>query len=177
MRPSEQIALTTQDLDVEQAPGSARRGVIRHNYLFFAASGDPIESLLSTGERWRSTLRRLPVRYRRSYCARHTSVSWNLIAGKNPLYVSRQHGHSVETMWRTYSAWMDGALESDVVLIKESMERNVSPHDEMSTTVDATGEPPLTMSVPLRAASTLPRFLGLTRICQSICQYAKALVS
>ena len=107
MRPSEQIALTTQDLDVEhgtlwvskskvhgverdstktrqdrlirlcpRALAVAKRqlalysqlrseGAIRHNYLFFAASGDPIESLLYTGDRWRSTLRRLPVRYRR----------------------------------------------------------------------------------------------------------------
>jgi hypothetical protein len=33
-------------------------GAIRHNYLFFTASGDPIESLLYTADRWRSTLRR-----------------------------------------------------------------------------------------------------------------------
>jgi integrase len=220
MRPSEQIALTTQDLDVEQgtlwvskskvhgverdstktrqdrlirlcprALAVAKRqlalcsrlgseGAIRHNYLFFAASGDPIESLLSTGERWRSTLRRLPVRYRRPYCARHTSVSWNLIAGKNPLYVSRRHGPSVETMWRTYSAWMDGALESDVALIKESMERTSSTSTETSAADNTTRTKKVSLSGPLRAAvSRLPRFLGLARICQSICQYANALVS
>jgi len=61
-------------------------------------------------------------------------VSWNLIVGKNPLYVSRQHGHSVETMWRTYSAWMDGAVESDVAFIKESMERGVASDTSAPTT-------------------------------------------
>jgi chromate transport protein ChrA len=25
--------------------------------------------------------------------------------------VASQHGHSLVTMWRTYAAWMDGALE------------------------------------------------------------------
>jgi hypothetical protein len=154
------------------------KGAIRHNYLFFAASGDPIESLLYTGDRWRSTLRRLPVRYRRPYCARHTSVSWNLIAGKNPLYVSRQHGHSVETMWHTYSAWMDGALESDVALIKESMERTSSTGTETSAADNTTRAKKVSLSGLLHAAvSRLPRFLGLARICQSICQYANALVS
>jgi hypothetical protein len=38
--------------------------------------------------------------------------------GKNPLFVARQHGHSLVTMWRTYAAWMDGALESDIGLIR-----------------------------------------------------------
>jgi hypothetical protein len=30
-------------------------------------------------------------------------------------------------MWRTYSAWMEGAVESDVALIKASMERGSAP--------------------------------------------------
>jgi len=41
--------------------------------------------------------------------------------GKNPLLVSEQHGHNVTTMWRTYAAWMEGALESDIVLIEAAM--------------------------------------------------------
>jgi hypothetical protein len=43
---------------------------------------------------------------------------------KNPLFVSRQHGHSVTTMWRTYAAWMEGALESDIALIQAAMSRD-----------------------------------------------------
>jgi len=29
--------------------------------------------------------------------------------GKNPLWVAKQHGHSVATMLRVYIAWMDSA--------------------------------------------------------------------
>jgi hypothetical protein len=41
--------------------------------------------------------------------------------GKNSLFVARQHGHSLTTMFRTYAAWMDGAPESDIELIEGSM--------------------------------------------------------
>ena len=41
--------------------------------------------------------------------------------GKNQLFVSRQHGHSVTTMWRTYAAWMEDALETDIALIQAAM--------------------------------------------------------
>jgi hypothetical protein len=52
--------------------------------------------------------------------------------GKNPLFVSKQHGHSVTTMWRTYAAWIDGALESDIALIQAAMNR-VDPATERSS--------------------------------------------
>ena len=64
--------------------------------------------------RWRTTLKRLPVRYRKAYATRHTSVSWNLMVGRNPLRVAKDHGHSVATMWRIYSAWMEGAGDTDI---------------------------------------------------------------
>jgi integrase len=193
MRPSEQIALTIRDLDVERgslwvckskvhgvqrhstktgqdrlirlcsrALAVAKRqlalyhrlrseAAIRHDYLFFTASGEPIESVLYTGDRWRSTLKRLPIRYRRPYCARHTSVSWNLVVGKNPLYVSRQHGHSVETMWRTYSSWMEGAFESDIQLIRAAM--------DTSSTSAPNARPSTHQSTKDRGPQT-PRFPG-----------------
>jgi hypothetical protein len=106
------------------------------------------------------TLKRLPIRYRRPYCARHSSVSWNLITGKPPLYVSRQHGHSVETMWRTYSAWMEGAVESDVALIKASMERGSAP-DSIDPDNSNTASPQSSSATP-----KFPRFFSLTRLCQ-----------
>ncbi len=151
---------------------------IRHNYLFFTASGNPIESLLYAADRWRSTLKHLPIRYRRPYCARHSSVSGNLIRGKNPLYVSRQHGHSVETMWRTYLAWMDGAVESDIALIKASMERGSAsdaptPIGPADKAVNPSGQ----RSRSARSTSKFSRIFGLTRICQSIRQYAQGRVS
>jgi hypothetical protein len=77
--------------------------------------------------RWRRTLRRLPIRYRKPYTARHTSVSWNLMIGKNPLQVAKQHGHSVSTMFRVYSAWMQGAVESDIDAVKRAMRLDSVP--------------------------------------------------
>jgi|GEM_PF-2207480 len=71
--------------------------------------------------RWRKTLRSLKVRYRRPYTTHHSSVSWNLMPGKNPLWVSKQHGHSLITMLRIYAAWTDGAVEADVQVIERSM--------------------------------------------------------
>jgi integrase len=66
-------------------------------------------------------LRSLKLRYRRPYTARHSSVSWNLMVGKNILWVAKQHGHSTVTMLRTYAAWVEGAVDSDVEAIKRSM--------------------------------------------------------
>jgi len=75
-----------------------------------------------TYSRWRSSLKRLTdIRYRKPYCARHTSVSWNLMLGRSPLWVARQHGHSIATMLRAYAAWTDGATESDLELIRRAM--------------------------------------------------------
>jgi hypothetical protein len=42
--------------------------------------------------------------------------------GKSPLFVARQHGRSLVTMWRTYAAWRDGALESDISVIRAAIE-------------------------------------------------------
>jgi hypothetical protein len=55
------------------------------------------------------------------YHARHSSVTWQLILGKNLLWVAKQHGHSVEVMLRMYAAWLDGATEADIHAIKKAM--------------------------------------------------------
>jgi hypothetical protein len=95
---------------------------IDHDYVFFYPSGDPIRVLNATYERWRHTLRTsVKLRYRKPYCARHSYVSWNLMIGKNPLWVSKQHGHSVTTMLRVYTAWAEGAIEADIKAIKRAM--------------------------------------------------------
>src|SRR5580693_3999011 len=73
--------------------------------------------------RWRRTLTAtLKGRYREPYNARHSSVSWNLMIGVNPLKVAKQHGHSVQTMLETYAAWLDGTTESDLTAITRAME-------------------------------------------------------
>ncbi|SRR5258708_6919520 len=119
------------------------RGRIDHDQLFFKDNGTPIRHLGHFAKCWRKSSERLGLRFRRPYCARHTSVSWNLMIGKNPLFVSRQHGHSVTTMWRTYAAWMDGALESDIALIQAAMNRDGSAVERMSSS-----QMQLTLNVP-----------------------------
>lgn len=163
LRPSEEIALVLDDLDVENGiisvnkarvsgvdrcktkTGEDRRvqlcpralrvlkrqillrerleaaGRIDHDQVFFLETGEPIRNLHQPAVRWRTTLQSLKLRYRRPYTARHTSVSWNLMIGKNALWVAKQHGHSIATMLRAYAAWAEGAAEVDVEAIKRSM--------------------------------------------------------
>jgi integrase len=50
-------------------------------------------------------------------------VTWQLMLGKNLLWVAKQHGHSAEVMLRMYAAWLEGATESDIQAIKQAMGR------------------------------------------------------
>jgi integrase len=97
-------------------------GLIDHDHLFFTAKGAVIRHLKYVARRWGHSLRRLSdIRYRRPYNARHSSVSWNLMIGRSPLWVSKQHGHGPETMFRAYTAWTEGAPESEIAVIKAAM--------------------------------------------------------
>jgi integrase len=107
-------------------------GLVQHDHVFFRETGEPFWNLQIQGKRWRKTLTSLKLRYRRPYTARHSSVSWNLLAGKNPLWVAKQHGHSICTMLRVYAAWADNAGESEVDAIKRSM----NPHARLSSTTN-----------------------------------------
>jgi hypothetical protein len=49
------------------------------------------------------------------------------MAGKNPLWVAEQHGHSIATMLRAYAAWAEGTAEVDVEAIKRSMNASEAP--------------------------------------------------
>ncbi|HKT73224.1 MAG TPA: DUF3596 domain-containing protein [Steroidobacteraceae bacterium] len=97
------------------------QGRIAHDRLFFLKSGEPIQNLVGVQRCWRRSLKRTGLRSRRPYCARHSSVSWCLMMGKNPLWVARQHGHSVRTMLEIYASWAEGALESDVSKMEQAM--------------------------------------------------------
>jgi integrase len=150
LRPSEQIALVLDDLDLangiinvnkarvsgvdrcQTKTGEDRRvqlcprarsilkrqlllrarlkaaGKIHHDHVFFLDTGEPFRILHHPQVRWRKTLQSLKLRYRRPYTARQTSVSWDLMIGRNPLWVAKQHGHSIATMLRAYAAWAEG---------------------------------------------------------------------
>jgi hypothetical protein len=51
----------------------------------------------------------------------------NLMVGKNPLWVAKQHGHSIATMLRAYAAWAEDTAEVDVEAIKRSMNATEAP--------------------------------------------------
>jgi hypothetical protein len=50
-------------------------------------------------------------------------VTWQLILGKNLLWVAKQHGHSGEVTLRMYASWLAGATESDLHAIKQAIEK------------------------------------------------------
>lgn len=94
---------------------------VNHPYLFFKDNGEPMTELSYPYRRWRSVLERLSVRYREPYTARHSSVTWNLMVGKNFMWVADQHGHAPETMLTTYAKWQRGATEADIERIRCAM--------------------------------------------------------
>lgn len=107
---------------LEQRESYVREGRIGHDDLFFQESGAPIRDLNVPYDHWVWTLMKsVTVRYREPYAARHSCVSWNLMIGKNLLWVSKQHGHSVQTMLSTYAAWTEGAKDEDIELIRAAM--------------------------------------------------------
>lgn len=104
-------------------------GKIDHDRIFFREDGQPFHDLQVQWKRWRRTMAELAkraevealrIRARDPYNARHSSVSWNLMMGKNLLWVAEQHGHSAAVMLKTYAKWMRGATEADVAKIREA---------------------------------------------------------
>ena len=199
LRPSEQIALVMDDLDLvngvisinkarvsgvdrcQTKTGDDRRvqlcpralsvlkrhlclrarmkaeGKIHHDHVFFLETGEPFWTLHHPQVRWRKTLQSLKLRYRRPYTARQTSVSWSLMVGKNPLWVAKQHGHSIATMLRAYAAWAEGAAEVDVEAIKRSMDRTV-PLSAENLAVDLPEDDRIqTQSAPSSAPTSSPK--------------------
>jgi hypothetical protein len=53
-------------------------------------------------------------------------ISWNLMIGRNPLLVAKEHGHRIITMLTVYAAWTEGAVEADIVAIRGAMNRTRS---------------------------------------------------
>jgi len=95
----------------------AAAGKIRHQHLFFLEDGRPISDPEITRWRWSESIKALNIQRRGPYHARHSSVTWQLMLGKNLLWVAKQHGHSVEVMLRMYAAWLDGPLLSPLLAV------------------------------------------------------------
>ena len=99
----------------------AAAGKISHDCVFFTEGGEPFQTVFLPYNRWREVMETLAVRYRKPYNARHTYISWRLMKGDNPLLVAQEDGHSVETMLRTYAAWIKGAKPEDIERIRRAM--------------------------------------------------------
>jgi hypothetical protein len=54
-------------------------------------------------------------------------VTWQLMIGKNLLWVAKQHGHSVQVMLTMYAAWLEGATDADIEAIKAAMQSRADP--------------------------------------------------
>ena len=96
-------------------------GRVDHEHIFFREDGKPFNDLQVQWKRWRRTTLALRTRERDPYAARHSSVSWNLMIGKNLLWVAEQHGHSAAVMLKAYAKWMKGSTPEDVERIKAAM--------------------------------------------------------
>jgi integrase len=140
------MELSARALDVLNRQLALRRrleltGKIHHDHLFFKETGKPIHCLNYLYRRWRWTMARNPaIRYRKPYCARHSSVSWDLMVGRNPLWVAKQHGHSITTMLRAYVAWAEGAVEADIEAIQHAMTFNPRAIRRASHSATSTGD-------------------------------------
>lgn len=151
LRPSEEIALMWPDCDLKngivridkarvmaQDKGTTKTAEARdvelcpHALLVLKRQFDitgmagkqvfgPYHDLQDPWKRWAYTHKRLQVRYRVPYNVRHTSVSWNLMIGKNLMWVAQQHGHSAAVMLKTYAKWLSGSSEADVDAIRAAM--------------------------------------------------------
>jgi hypothetical protein len=136
-------ALDVMTRQLELRERLKRAGKIDHDRLFFKATGGAIRILQYPHRRWRRTLlRNSGIRYRRPYCARHTSVSWDLMVGRNPLWVAKQHGHSITTMLRAYAAWAENAVEADIEAIKGAMAASQRTLKRAATSDSSTSKDP-----------------------------------
>lgn len=145
LRPSEQIALLWQDVDLRSGTVKVRRArvmakdkertkttyerevelnaralaVIERQRARTQLQGDHVFRNPSTGRPWNDeqeqrkvwviALRAAKIRYRPPKECRDTSVTIALMAGADPLWVAKQHGHSVTVMMRDYARWIPKA--------------------------------------------------------------------
>jgi integrase len=102
-----------------------RLGVrIDHEHVFFKDDGEPIRHLHYGWKRWRHSIERLGLRLRSPYKARHSFITWNLMIGKNPLWVAKQHGHSAHLMLDVYANWIEGTGAFEITAIEQAMQRS-----------------------------------------------------
>lgn len=144
-RPSEQIALLWQDVDLRSGVALIRRArvlgkdkertktvvardvelntralaVMERQRARTQLAGDHVFRNPATGRPWHDeqeqrrvwvqALRVAKIRYRPPKECRDTSVTMALAAGADPIWVAKQHGHSVQVMLKDYAKWIPRA--------------------------------------------------------------------
>lgn len=91
----------------DQKPATFLRGdlVFRHPATGEAINDDKPPRLVMS-----DALRALGIRHRPTYNTRHTFATLAIMAGANPLWLSRQLGHTTpQTTFRAYARWIDAA--------------------------------------------------------------------
>jgi integrase len=112
-----------------------------HEHVFFKDDGEPIHHLHYGWRRWRHSLERLGLRPRAPYKARHSFITWNLMLGKNPLWVAKQHGHSAHLMLDVYANWNDGADAADIAAVEQAMRRSSPSWHQRGTSAERVTQP------------------------------------
>jgi integrase len=73
-------------------------------------TGEPFKDDYTPGSTWKRALASAGMRHRNAYQTRHMFATIALMAGANPMWVSKQLGHtSMTTMWKHYARWIQGA--------------------------------------------------------------------
>lgn len=103
--------------------------------VFVRDDGQGWHDLQVQTKRWAHTLKRLGVRYRRPYQMRHTSVTWNLLVGRNPLWVADQHGHGMGVSLKVYAKWLRGTSEAEIDRLKRALGGEVMQAEAVANAV------------------------------------------
>ncbi len=94
---------------------------LRGNFLFIDhLTGEQIQTSTVMQQRWMLLHKVAGVDYREPYQCRHSSVSWKIMAGENLMKISKNHGHGMATMLKTYAHWVESDSEElEIARIKE----------------------------------------------------------
>ena len=105
---------------------------IDHEHVVFKDDGEPIRHLHYGWKRWRRSLERIHLRPRAPYKARHSFITWNLMIGKNPLWVAKQH-RPAHLMLDVYANWLDGADAREIARMEQAMQRSPAIRHHVGT--------------------------------------------
>lgn len=84
----------------------------RSRYVFPPAKITEHITASSTTDRYfKTALRKLGLRDRPQYNARHTYATMCLMAGMNPAFIATQLGHSVQMLLSTYARWINSSTD------------------------------------------------------------------